>query len=113
MKVATILLLTALTTVSASAQAGLPFDVAPKAIKTVAANRPSNAETAGMVSLLVTVTVEGSVTEAKVLKSTRPEFETAAVDAVMKWKFTPAEKAGQPIEAKIVVPIRFSLEAGE
>lgn len=99
--------------VSAFANPALPFDTPPKAVKTVAANTPSGTETAGLVSLLITVTVDGTVADAKVLKSTRPEFEGAATEAVMKWKFAPAEKGGKAIEAKIVVPIRFSLEATE
>lgn len=98
---------------SAFSNPALPFDTPPRAVKTVAASTPSGSETAGLVSLLITVTVDGTVADAKVLKSSRPEFEAAATEAVMKWKFTPAEKGGQAIEAKIVVPIRFSLEATE
>lgn len=108
-----LLLAALLAATPAIAQTALPFDTPPKAVKTVAANKPSNAETAGLVSLLVTVNVEGNVTESKVLKSSRPEFEGPAQEAVLKWKFTPALKDGKPIEAKIVVPIRFTLEAGE
>ncbi|MBK8477306.1 MAG: energy transducer TonB [Opitutaceae bacterium] len=42
-----------------------------------------------------------------VRKSTRPEFEQPAIDAVLKWKFQPAKKEGQSVAVQVV--IRLSL----
>jgi Gram-negative bacterial tonB protein. len=34
-------------------------------------------------------------------------FEAAALEAVRRSKFLPGEKAGQPIEMPLLVPVRF------
>lgn len=112
MKTTTSILAAIVLAATAIANPALPFDTPPKAERTVAATKPAGTE-AGIVSLLVTITTNGAVSASKVLKSTRAEFEAPAQEAVAKWTFSPALKDGKPVEATIVVPIRFSLEAGE
>lgn len=112
MKTTTSILAALVLAATAVASPALPFDVPPKAERTVAATKPAGTD-AGIVSLLVTVTADGAVSASKVIKSSRPEFEAPAQEAVAKWRFAPAMKDGKPIEATIVVPIRFSLEAAE
>jgi len=38
-----------------------------------------------------------------------PEFDEAALDAVKKWKFSPATKDGKPIATEIKVEVDFRL----
>jgi protein TonB len=46
-----------------------------------------------------------------VSKSTRTEFEQAALEAIRSWKFKPASKDGTPVRANLIVPVKFSSEA--
>jgi TonB family protein len=65
----------------------------------------------GNVMLLVDVDVHGNVAKAIVEKS-QPEgvFDAAALEAVGKWKFTPAMKNGKAIAGRIRVPIDFYVQ---
>ena len=51
----------------------------------------------------------GGVREAKAVKSTHPEFEAAAIEAVKLWKFSPGEKGGKPVSTRVLVPIKFAV----
>jgi protein TonB len=90
------------------------FDERPVPVKAVPPVYPPAMQQAG-VSGIVTVSMlideKGNVVEREVAKSTRHEFEDAALEAVKKWKFKPAQKAGTPVKAKIKVPIEFSYQA--
>ena len=55
----------------------------------------------------------GNVRNARAVKSSRTEFEAAAVDSVMKWKFKPGVKSGLPVNTQLQVPIVFSVKAPE
>ena len=61
----------------------------------------------GVVSILFIVDVTGKVINPRVERSTQPDFEKPALDAVRQWKFEPAVKAGQRVPCKMRVPIRF------
>ena len=61
----------------------------------------------GVVTVLFVVDASGRVTDPRVEKSTAPAFEKPALDAVRKWKFEPAIKAGQRVACRMRVPIRF------
>lgn len=65
----------------------------------------------GMVSVSIMVDEQGNVQEPKVEKSSNPGFDQAAIDAVSKWKFKPAKKAGAPVSVKVVVPVKFAIES--
>lgn len=109
MKAATLFLLATLTAASLSAGPTLPFDTPPSAVKTVQAEKPATAAAGnGYVAMLVTVKTDGTVAEAKVLKSTSPDLESVAREAMLQWKFTPAQKSGKPIEASVTLMMRFS-----
>ena len=62
----------------------------------------------GMVSIKVTIDEKGNVTQATVAKSSNSQFEQPALEAVNRWKFRPAKKAGQPVVAQVMVPLRFT-----
>jgi periplasmic protein TonB len=55
------------------------------------------------------VAADGSVKDAMVLRATDERFGAAAVEAVKKWKFTPAKLNGTVVECRMLVPIVFTL----
>jgi len=86
-------------------------DVTPPAVSTrVEAEYPPAAAAerrGGSVILTVVVDATGAVTDVQVAESAGADLDAAALAAVKQWKFTPASRAGQPIAAKIRVPITF------
>jgi TonB family protein len=98
-------------TIDATPRAG-DFDKAPKAAKEVKPDYPAAVlalAIAGEVKLDVSVDPAGDVREARVSFSPHPEFEAAAVDAALKWKFKPATKAGQPVAARVDLVVHFKV----
>ena len=69
----------------------------------------SRAGVTGEATVGIIVDLEGNVREAYTVKATRPEFGTAANEAVQKWKFQPGQKGGIPVNTRMQVPIVFSL----
>lgn len=63
----------------------------------------------GEVTVAFIVDSLGNVVEAYAVKSTQREFESPAVQAVMKWKFKPGRKGGRAVNTKMQVPIVFNL----
>lgn len=63
----------------------------------------------GVVTLIFDVDEKGIVLDAKVQKSSNPQFEQPALDAISKWKFKPARKDGVPIRTKMAIPLQFSI----
>lgn len=52
----------------------------------------------------------GDVRNAFAVRSTQREFETAAIQAVSKWKFRPGKKGGRAVNTRMQQPISFSLQ---
>lgn len=66
----------------------------------------------GLVKLRVYVTIEGRAGELALYKSSGYErLDKAALDAVRRWRFRPAQRAGMPVAGWVVVPIRFELQS--
>jgi protein TonB len=63
----------------------------------------------GTVKIELIVDPTGVVSSAKVIESSDARFDQAAVAAIERWQFEPALKAGQPVKARLVVPIVFAL----
>jgi len=59
------------------------------------------------------VDTSGNVRNVFAAKSTRREFESAAIKAVSKWKFRPGEKNGQVVNTHMQVPIVFTVTNDE
>jgi len=55
------------------------------------------------------VSSSGDVLDATALKSSSREFESAAVQAVSKWKFKPGRKAGRAVNTRMQIPILFNI----
>ena len=83
----------------------------PKKIKDVKPVYPQIAQTAkvqGIVIIEATIGKDGSVKDAKVLRSV-PLLDQAALDAVRQWKFTPTLLNGEPVEVVMTVTVNFTL----
>jgi TonB family protein len=63
----------------------------------------------GEVTVQFWVETNGSVTHPEVVKSTHPDFEAPAVEAVLKWRFKPGVKDGLPVAVHMQVPIIFEI----
>lgn len=66
----------------------------------------------GRVSVNFIVNYEGKVVEAHVQRSNNPWFERPALDAIMRWTFTPGKKNGRPVNTRCEIDIPFTLEGG-
>ena len=64
---------------------------------------------AGEVVVDFIVDTNGDVQNAYALRSSQREFESAAVQAVGKWKFKPGRKGGRDVPTHMQVPIVFTL----
>ena len=55
------------------------------------------------------VTDTGDVRNAYAARSTAREFESAAIQAVSKWKFRPGKRGGRAVNTHMQVPVGFTL----
>jgi len=84
----------------------------PKKIKDVKPVYPEAAKAAGVQGIVIIETQiakDGSVNQAKVLRSV-PELDRAAIEAVMQWKYTPTLLNGEPVEVIMTVTVTFTLQ---
>jgi len=65
----------------------------------------------GEVTVDFIVDPSGNVQSAHAVKSTRSEFEAAAIEAVSKWKFDPGVKSTRAVPVHMQAPIGFSIPA--
>ena len=63
----------------------------------------------GLVYLRVHVTPQGYVRKAAVIGSTSIIFDEAALNAIMKWYFSPAYIKNKAIDVSVIVPLKFKL----
>lgn len=64
----------------------------------------------GKVTLKLTIDEKGNLSDVEVVEKGGYGFTEAAVEAVKKSTFLPAEKDGKPIASRALLPIRFQLE---
>ena len=65
----------------------------------------------GKVILRVLVNMRGTADEVQVRTSSGfPRLDDAARDAVQRWKFVPAKRGSEPVQAWVLIPISFRLE---
>ncbi len=107
-----------------------PFDIPPKVVKFVQPEYPKEARRLGLqdtVLLNVTIDEKGNVAKATLIRVSELEgkrgngmrkakirelqgqFVQSAIDAVMKFTFTPAMLQGKPTPASVAIPFRFKL----
>jgi protein TonB len=63
----------------------------------------------GTVLLRVEVDERGRVTSVEVVRSDALMFDASAIRLVRGWEFDPAEQAGNPVSAVVLVPLSFRL----
>lgn len=66
----------------------------------------------GKVLIQFVVDIEGKVRNPFVAQSNNPAFDEPAITALLKWRFKPAMKDGQPVNCLMQVPIYFQLDEG-
>jgi len=105
---------------AASARADLPavdagpLDRQPEVIHQVSPDYPfSLARSGHKGEVLVGFIVDphGDVVRTEVFRSSHPDFEAPAVEAVLKWKFKPGMKDGHPVFTHMEVPIFFQMKS--
>ncbi len=65
----------------------------------------------GRVLVTCMVDAEGRVTGSAIKQSSgHPDLDKAAINAVNKWKFKPATKAGRKVKASCIVPFNFEVK---
>jgi protein TonB len=63
----------------------------------------------GEVILRFVVDTNGDVRDVEVTRSSHREFESAAQQAVLKWKYKPGRKGGRAVATRMQIPIVFNL----
>ncbi len=84
-------------------------EVPPTPIVTVQPTYPEAAKQAGVsgkVMLEVEIDAQGNPVNVWVLQSV-PQLDGAAVEAMWRWKFTPAKRYGNPIAVRVTIPVVF------
>jgi TonB family protein len=81
--------------------------VRPPAPLSTGVDYPEGARGESEVVLIITVASDGSVKEASVVSGSEP-FATQALSASKGWKFSPAERDGKPVPAKVRFSVRFT-----
>ncbi len=82
----------------------------PRLVRIVAPVNPPGAAEAGksgQVSVGVIIDPAGRIQDARVISSTDPVFEAAALAAVKQWRFTPGRRNGQLISMSFIFPVDF------
>lgn len=63
----------------------------------------------GIVVVYINLDAQGIPHDAKVVKGLRSDLDKKAVEAVSKWRFSPAIKNGNPVPASVNVQVAFRL----
>lgn len=63
----------------------------------------------GEVVIRFVVDTNGDVRDVEVVRSSQREFESAAQQAVLKWKWKPGRKGGKPVATRMQIPVVFNL----
>ena len=85
-------------------------DVAPVATKQVEPDFPPELGSilSGQATVMFTAGADGKVADASVVKADDILFGEAAVTAILKWRFRPAELKGVPVNCRMTMPFFFS-----
>lgn len=98
---------------SQRATAGVGTSAKPRYRSNPAPEYPAEArrlKQQGVVVLAVVVSAQGRPTSVKLSRSSGfAALDKAALDAVSRWSFEPAQTAGIPVASHVDVPVRFSL----
>ena len=89
-------------------------DVPPVATKEVEPDYPPElgAVLTGQASVVFTVRTDGRVADATVVQADDVLYGEAAVHALSKWRFTPAQLKGLPVNCRMTLPFFFDSPYG-
>jgi len=89
-------------------------DVRPQATREVEPDYPRElaAVLGGTAVVLLTVHTDGKVVDTSVVKADDVLFGEAAIAAVEKWRFHPAQVNGAPVDCRMTLPFYFSSPYG-
>ena len=65
----------------------------------------------GIVFVSVVIGIDGSVSGLEITESVRKDLDQAAMEAIKKTKWLPAQKDNQPVACRITIPIQFKLKS--
>ncbi len=91
----------------------VPVDKEPEIVKSVIPYYPELAQKAGIegrVILKIWVDEQGKPRDVTILKSDAEIFDRPAVEAAMKYRFTPAMLGKKPVGVWVVIPFTFKLK---
>ena len=89
-------------------------DVRPVAIKDIEPDYPPELGSilSGKAIVVFTVRADGKVKDASVLQADDVLFGEAAVAAIVKWQFHPAQLHGAPVDCRMTLPFIFTSPYG-
>lgn len=86
-------------------------DVHPRALRAIEPDYPAEADRnklSGMVRLQLKVEADGRVSDVDVVSSTPPgAFDESAIRAFRNARFEPAQKAGRPVRALVMIEVQY------
>jgi TonB family protein len=66
----------------------------------------------GSVEVQAVVDVDGTVTQARIVRSLHPELDEQAILAVKQWRFAPGTMNGNPVPVLVEIELTFTLRSG-
>ena len=94
-------------------QVEVQVDQKPSVLRKVEPKYPEAARRANREAVVMvefTVDVNGRATDIKVAEPKGFGFDEAAIEAIERWRFTPAKKDGESVPMRVRQPIRFNLD---
>jgi TonB family protein len=67
----------------------------------------------GSVEVQAVVDVDGTVNQARIVRSLHPELDEQAILAVKQWRFAPGTMNGQPVPVLVEIELTFTLRSGK
>ena len=98
---------------SIDVQVEVQVDQKPSILRSPDPDYPEAAKRANREAVVIvefTVDVDGKPIDIKVTEPKGFGFDEAAIDAIKRWRFTPAKKGGESVPMRVRQPIRFNLE---
>ena len=95
------------------AEVSVEVDQKPRVLRKVDPKYPEAARRANREAVVMvefTVDVDGKPTDIKVADPKGFGFDEAAIEAIERWRFTPAKKDGVSVPMRVRQPIRFNLD---
>ena len=86
------------------------LDLKPRIVKQTAPQYPAamfKEKVSGEVLVEFVIDATGRVVNAKVRRSTHPEFELPSLQAIQQWQFAPGGKSGRPVNTRVTQLLQF------